>query len=253
MPKQEIIPFGKYRGQPLEVLASDKSYLDWLTAQDWFRSKFGNLYTIVVNNFSQPQDTPEHNKLQAKFLDDEYCLKFAYACWPKAFKPIEDDIIGKMLESVASKYPQERWGNLQDRNSLGLRLYLEDTITGLSATRVFEEKGVDVKFEIHYGIYLESREGCYGDIKQLLKSQYGDRFFSYDLIFPIEIKPILSDDFPSVLRQMKANDSKYLFVSEYSGMGATLDQVRQIFDESDIRLLLEDEVDNCQLPEWLNP
>ena len=29
----ELIPFGKYKGQPLEVLAQDKGNVEWLTAQ----------------------------------------------------------------------------------------------------------------------------------------------------------------------------------------------------------------------------
>ena len=29
----ELIPFGKYKGQPVEVLAQDKGYVEWLTAQ----------------------------------------------------------------------------------------------------------------------------------------------------------------------------------------------------------------------------
>ena len=28
-----VIPFGKYRGQPVDALLADKSYLDWLLAQ----------------------------------------------------------------------------------------------------------------------------------------------------------------------------------------------------------------------------
>ena len=33
MPEYELVPVGKYKGQPVEVLAADKSYCDWLAGQ----------------------------------------------------------------------------------------------------------------------------------------------------------------------------------------------------------------------------
>jgi hypothetical protein len=36
----EIIPFGKYKGQPIEALAGDPQYVAWLLQQDWFRVRF---------------------------------------------------------------------------------------------------------------------------------------------------------------------------------------------------------------------
>lgn len=70
----ELIPFGKHQGKPVESLAGDKQYADWLVKQPWFREKHPQLYTIVINNFSLPDDTPEHNTLQARFFDNEFCL-----------------------------------------------------------------------------------------------------------------------------------------------------------------------------------
>jgi len=29
----KIVPFGKYKGQPIEALAQDKPYLDWLSGR----------------------------------------------------------------------------------------------------------------------------------------------------------------------------------------------------------------------------
>lgn len=72
----EVIQFGKYKGQPLEVLRNDKQYTDWLMGQDWFRERFSNAYTLIVNNFGAPAETPEHNSMQALFLDDDLCRNF---------------------------------------------------------------------------------------------------------------------------------------------------------------------------------
>jgi hypothetical protein len=68
--QNEIIPIGKYKGQPIGVLRSDPDYCDWLLAQDWMQSKYPQLRTIIINNFGEASETPEHNALQARFLDE---------------------------------------------------------------------------------------------------------------------------------------------------------------------------------------
>jgi uncharacterized protein (DUF3820 family) len=76
---QAIVPFGKYRGQPIEVLRADQQYVDWLMAQDWFRERNPSLYQIIINNFQEPSETPEHNTLQVRFLDEKFRLAFLTA------------------------------------------------------------------------------------------------------------------------------------------------------------------------------
>lgn len=71
-----IIPFGKYKGQPVEVLAQDRQYAEWIMAQPWFRDRYTNLYTVIVN-FGDPAETPEHNRLQARFINPEFCQAVA--------------------------------------------------------------------------------------------------------------------------------------------------------------------------------
>lgn len=78
MSRTSIIPFGKYKGQPVEVLAQDEAYMEWLASQDWFRQKYQNIYAVVINNFQAPSDTPEHNLMQGKFLDENYRFRVAW-------------------------------------------------------------------------------------------------------------------------------------------------------------------------------
>jgi hypothetical protein len=74
----EIIPFGKHKGQSVvEVMATDPQYLDWLAAQDWFAQKYRPIYNIVVNANPPTDTTPEHNALQVKFLQWEFCSAVA--------------------------------------------------------------------------------------------------------------------------------------------------------------------------------
>lgn len=75
MPSSEknIIPFGKYRGKPVEVLLGDAAYTEWLRGQGWVAERFPAIHTLIINNFGDPSETPEHNALQLRFLDDTLC------------------------------------------------------------------------------------------------------------------------------------------------------------------------------------
>lgn len=72
---KQLVPFGKYKGQPVAVMQNDTQYCEWLSTQDWFRERYANVYNqVIINNFTEPTETPEHNRLQMKFLDDNFCL-----------------------------------------------------------------------------------------------------------------------------------------------------------------------------------
>jgi hypothetical protein len=82
--KSQIIPFGKYKGQPIQVLDNDPKYVDWLMSQDWLE-KYPTVYqTLIVNNHQEATDTPEHNAIQVLFLDDDFCENFARLYLKKA-------------------------------------------------------------------------------------------------------------------------------------------------------------------------
>ena len=81
----DLIPFGKYKGHPAETLLADPSYRDWLIEQPWFRERFVTLYQTVINYGTEPQESPEHNEMQAAFLDDALCLRLAFALHREPF------------------------------------------------------------------------------------------------------------------------------------------------------------------------
>jgi hypothetical protein len=54
----------------------------------------------------------------------------------------------------------------------------------------------------------------------------------------IEIKPAMGDDFPAVMRQMKASACGLLYLVEYTGTGATLDQVKKMFEASGMAIFM---------------
>lgn len=84
-----LIRFGKYSGKSAaEVMVTDPAYVQWMLAQPWFQEKTPQLVQFFVNgsvaglgglNESriEPEETPEHNALQAKFTQDAYCLAAA--------------------------------------------------------------------------------------------------------------------------------------------------------------------------------
>jgi len=61
----EIVPFGKYKGQPIEVMIADDPYVKWLLAQPWLKDRYGALHLTLLS-VHEPQDTPVHNLMQAR-------------------------------------------------------------------------------------------------------------------------------------------------------------------------------------------
>jgi uncharacterized protein (DUF3820 family) len=55
-----VMPFGKYKGRLVEeILVDDPNYVDWLSAQDWFRAEFPALYEVFINFDADERDIPE--------------------------------------------------------------------------------------------------------------------------------------------------------------------------------------------------
>lgn len=254
--KNEIIPFGKYKGQPVEVLSQDKPYLEWLQNQDWFKTRYGNINTLIINNFGSPAETPDHNKIQAMFTGRKFLNKFlsfilsdrissvSKRKFPLVFeasdinpvtsterivKPIQQDknkVTG--LENIRAMYKDSTVSYVDVKKAIQKRedkLSFPNLLTADADGVMFEFKGVDVCINYVF---------CPNDssFQEVTSNQQ---------IF-IEIKPTLSDDYPGVLRQMMANNSQYLLTKEYTGEGATLDQVRIIFGSSGKTIILINEI-----------
>ncbi len=77
-----LVPFGRYKGQPVEVMAADTDYLDWCKAQPGLMEKYGGLWqkiVVVQYGAQESQETPDHNRLQALFLEDDFCTAMIVA------------------------------------------------------------------------------------------------------------------------------------------------------------------------------
>jgi hypothetical protein len=78
----ELVPFGKHKGEPVEQLLADQGYMEWLLAQPWVRDRYPTFHQTIINYGGEPSESPEHNQMQAAFLDDERCLALARLLYP---------------------------------------------------------------------------------------------------------------------------------------------------------------------------
>ncbi|MGE3410307.1 MAG: hypothetical protein AB7I37_26240 [Pirellulales bacterium] len=217
----QLIPFGKYRGQPLEVLTRDAQYRDWLMAQDWFRVRYPQMVQVIVNNFGAPAETPEHNQMQARFLDGECRLKFAFAV-TKIAVPTALQVAASFADKLKEQFQKydcdrERWIAALRRRAVGLSFVR----TGKPA---FEDgsRAIDVVFWVDWIV-------GYANLR-------------------IEIKPSIGDDFPAVLRQMRDKSVGLLYYRSYSGQGVNEATFREYFASQGIKVVSEQEVERVELP-----
>ena len=138
----DIVPFGKYKGEPMAALIADQDYRDWLMTQPWFRERFINVYQTIVNYGGQPQETPEHNEMQASFLDDERCFRLAKLLCPDS-DPSDRSRMSYM-NSSGSGYRTDISPLLEEFRNYISYDYHEPSISG----RKFEDAGWDFTYTV---------------------------------------------------------------------------------------------------------
>ncbi len=172
----ELVPFGKYKGRPVEMLLADEEYRDWLLGQPWFRSRFATIYQTIINYGGEPQETPEHNELQASFLVDDRCFRLARLLYPRHHfdRDAAERVWGRSPESVA--FYREFKEHLQP-------VFGSPKI----ADRQFEVDGWDVVYRVapaDLTLVVKSLPGCacgpcdHGDCPELAPCR-GARTLSY--------------------------------------------------------------------------
>jgi hypothetical protein len=215
-----VVPFGKYRGQPLAAMMADRQYCEWLASQGWFAEKYQPIYQVIVTGAAEPQDTPAHNRLQALFLDDQFCERFVREC---GFRR-ED----ASLESVSYR---DDWRGIRDSKEI-----LTQAIGPLKFFREFEagRLQIDVVLRSNYlqtGTAVKQDEHQRFGEKDVIKSGEVFEFkeVQYGPEYRIEIKPSLGDDFPAVLRQARAKGCNTVVFETFTATTVTLEQIRLMF------------------------
>ena len=268
------VPFGKYRGMPVQALLSDPGYVQWCQGNGVLQ-KYPAIYqTVVINKLADAQETPEHNRLQALFLDDDIWVRIARLISPEV-SDVPGDARKNALQSIRLKREQlelkiqrgkesiESFGSgldpyaqyylkevararesipnwESDIAALDLATIPEPTIKSSVSERAFESDGYDVKALVKFEGTCRKPLG--------LSSDGYDGSAEHRVRIGIECKPSLGDDYPAALRQIIAAGGKayrtqsVLVAGQYTGQGASIDQVRQIFRESGAHLILLPEV-----------
>ncbi len=257
-----IVPFGKYKGQPVTNLISDHNYVEWLKDQDWFSKH--KIYNIIVNqniNTNQDSKTPAHNQIQNLFLKEENCMKIYKTLYPNA-----DDTIRNFSNDVIkikeySKIPDfDKYFKFKGNDKFYCGAQFE------------ADNNWDVKINIgtlgdsSFGIGKKYPDEFYEDslYEKVVKERLRDEFHKEQeefskkhfkikdarriiRYFYIEIKPILSDDYPNVLRKMNQQvdflKRKYLhgdiilLVKDFSSSVTSKDDLISIFKQHNIIVL----------------
>jgi hypothetical protein len=285
-PAGQTIPFGKYKDQPVEILLTDPDYVTWLRAT--MGEKLKNQYPLVLNyivaHYGEPSRTPDHNALQNRFLKREFQIQFALAVTPgmtnwvrlegldlnalfeNEFAKREADAV-KFAQNQYSAFPSmankieaavdEARARIQKNKTAWrergrLVIYTGTPHDGVLENPVevrglrFEESGADVVYGVGHSWSLVAKSkhsGGQGDVVAGCEEAIG---------ITVQIKPVLGDDYPAVLRAMKAVKTKFLLVRDYTGVGATWDEVKQVFALDAIRAVLLEEVERVHVPKSFN-
>ena len=80
-----LVPFGRYEGQPIEVLLADKSYCAWMVGQASIREQYPELCDLAFKEHGTGLKTPGHNRMQAEYMTEEMSLRLFYMVNPKIF------------------------------------------------------------------------------------------------------------------------------------------------------------------------
>ena len=171
-----LVPFGKYKGQPITTLMNDTKYLEWCKQQEWFQ-KFPIVYNICVNQTittNNPNSkTPEHNKLQNLFLENENVKKLLKIIFKKTSKNIQ---IGGS-------------GDIKFEGMFNWDLIVRNYQWWLCECDWSDE----------------TKDRCDCEINKKYNERYkipeGGEDLKFDELY-CEIKPLMGDDYPCVLRKM---------------------------------------------------
>lgn len=241
----QLVTFGnKYRGQPLEVLANDPGYTEWLMQQSWFRDRYPQVVQFIVNNFGEPGDTPEHNEMQARFLDVQWRTKFVACLFPDRVDEWSNpEYTYQKFFGWLNRIFEAKLGPSATMGSIHKPIHCP-VLEVCEPIFEFGKSSVDVAFNFET-IEIEFTEPQKRDCRDVSFLFY-KRLQPMDLL--IEIKPTVGDSYPAFLRQINRSQCQYLLFRNFSAVGATEDQFRKIFAASNIRVVSEAEVEATPLP-----
>ncbi len=278
----QVIPIGKLKGRAYDALLLEPEYAQYL-----LRSKYGELernepvlFQFLVSRFGMPERTPAHNRLQNRFLDPSFALRMAIAASRDVRDTIDNcrtlDVPLIWRRHVASAYRSLLEPRQAELRSIGTR-YLakaaerlhevliaqidhlqvrrgDEEIVGstindplFAVVHEFEANGPDVSYSIARS----------GEVRTIRIDEYsgeediaiGHAFSGYGYKhFTVEVKPIVGDDYPNILRQMKKARSNQLLIGEFRSTSASWDELVKVFGMSGISVVHLETVERTEIP-----
>lgn len=248
-----IVPFGKYKGQPVEAMMADPAYCAWAMAQPGLRERFAGLFAVIVNGGVAPDaPTPEHNRMQLLFRNPD--LRVAAYRSIVGEKALDEAIeqrfrrnssvleAGEVAKSAAvdeeiakGTLTLKDW--LQHKKS-GYDYRLGHELRDAARDRV-HAAGEDAEKRRRREM-LDSGEGARLLNEAIRKAPVEFEVSGWDVALsgpcgPLTLEPIMGDDYPVVLRAMKMRREmgrRALIVDHFEAEGASLDDVKWLFAQS---------------------
>lgn len=251
-----VVPFGKHKGTTVaELLARDPQYAEWLLGQGWLAERFAELHSAIITRGAGTDDTPEHNAIQARFLDATFRTAMILAANPKLIDNLKErtqywatETERRQMDAARIRLESFRWRLREVRDgSVAWREPSEDEKpqldllsgevsqlqTEISRPRSlffrtgaeFEQRGVDVVISGHF--VLSSDEP----------------YQRADSILSVEIKPTMGDDYPTVMRQMQRLGAGALLLGQYTGTAVPLPSLREMFAANRQRMVTIQDVE----------
>jgi hypothetical protein len=223
-----VVPFGKHKGATVaELFEKDPAYADWIMAQGWVAERFAELHAAIASRGAGNDDTPEHNALQARFLDEDFRAAFLTCVIPSALK---ESLLWAAIHPILHKAEKDKTIPWEVRDKLWKRGLLDALSSiGLSESDVPREK---------YRLFSSARFERAG-VDVVLRWMHSDTrpdFFSRFVgtaELKIELKPSIGDDYPSVMRQMQRLGVKYVVAETYNGRGVSEPALKQMFEANE--------------------
>lgn len=236
-PSALVVPFGKHKGRTVaEVLDHDPAYVEWLTAQAWLAERFSELHTAFVSRGTVTDDTPDHNAMQVQFLDPIFCAACIHAAWGGVTKQaaeqkkrgLEETLRGQVVWNMRQAYVERAEmceHSLEALKNTGLKV---------KSSVAFERRGVDVS--IRWG-WCSNPDDWHSE-----------------KVVNVELKPTMSEDYPTVMRQMQRLGADTLLVGSYTGRAVPEPLLRKMFAANGVALVfvrdVEAEIANVRELVW---
>lgn len=242
----QLMPFGKYKGQPLEIVMSDKNYVEWLTNQEFIKEEKNiNIYNFLVNGNNDLAFSKEHNEIVAMFYDKSFRDKFLiYSLGFNKFSDLCNEYINKTIYYDYRIKQRLNKTILHDCKKNDNKFFVENNPKSTFWSDVSTEfYGWDIRI-------TDSRLYFYNDL-YFLDTPCCERTNLY-----IEIKPLLGEDYPNVLRQIKRNinfvkksisdcSNVFLILKEFNCSSTSIEILKEMFYP--IKIFFVDEITKVEL------